>query len=422
MSTPYTKKSGSKVEFTLTIDEKMIPSQMKSVIQSFRSQVSAKGFRKGHAPDEVVISSVGQDRIYNEAMQRAVNSEYQAFVRNNELRPVSAPHIEMKEKEGKMPLKLSVSVEVYPELKIGDYKKIKMEKPKVEIKKEEIDTVIENILKERGVFSVVDGKAEKGHMVAVDFEGKDSDGNVIPSTAAKDVVFEIGSGQFLEDLEKAFIGMKAGESKKAVSVAFPKNYHAKDMAGKKIPFDIKLIEVRSFTIDLLTESVIESVVGEKKSVETFRADIEKIVRNRKIQDEEKKCIDAYTKKLAGVVKADLPESWIEDDIRMKIQNIKNSPQYKQNPEGFWKAMNKTEDDLKKEFRKPAEESLCVFLGLSRIVEMEKIELDKDELAKANALVEERLAQSKGGHVDRDTEFARVSFHLRIDKYLKGLTL
>ncbi len=416
MSTPYTKKPGSKVEFSLTIEEKAIQSEMKPVLEHFRKDVSVKGFRKGHTPDDMVIASVGQDRIYYESLHRAVNKQYQEFISQNKLKPVSEPHIHMDEKKATPPFSLKVTVEVYPEVKVGDYTKITMKKPSVSIVQDEIDMVIRNILKERGVLQPVSGKAEKGHIVTVDFEGKDEKGNVLPATAAKDVVFEIGSGQFLEDLENAFVGMKAGEEKKGVKVSFPKDYHAQDMAGKKIPFDIRLIEVRTCDVSALTEDIIQEIVGEKKPVSEFRSDIEKVITERQLQEEQKKCIDEYTKKLVPLVKTDLPESWIEDDVNAKINNIKQSPHFQKNPDQFWKSMKKTEEDLRKEFRTPAKESLLVFLALSHIVEKEGIELDKDEMAHAQS-----LAQKQDGK-DGASQLPRFVFHLKIDKYLKGLTL
>lgn len=419
MSTPYTKKSGSVVEFELTLTDDHIKKQSKNVLEEFRKDVQVQGFRKGAAPDEMVVAQVGQERVYYESLNRAMNKEYQKFVADNNLKPVSEPKIEVKnEKKGEMPLHLNVSVEVYPDIEIGDYKKIKMDTPEIKVESKEIDTVIQQIMQDMGVFKTLDRKAEKNDFVVVDFEGKDEKGTVIPSTSAKEVVFQIGSGQFLPDLEKAFEGMKAGETKKAVKVSFPKDYHAQDMAGKKIPFDIALTEVREISAHNLDEETIQKIVGEKKDIQTFREDVEKIVRNKKEQEEQKKSVDAYNKKLVKLVKADIPASWIEDDVNMKIQNIKNSPQFQQNPESFWKAIKKTEEDLRKEFKTPAEEALKVFLALSKIVEDEQIELDKDDMQRAHQMAK---GQSKGDNVD-PMALSKAVLNLKIDKYFRGLTL
>lgn len=418
MSKDYTRQSGSKVSFTLTIEEEQVKKEQKAVLENFRSQVAVKGFRKGHAPDEMVLQQIGPQRLSFESLNRAVDKAYREFIQTHSLRPVSQPKIDMKDPT-KKPLQIECEVEVYPEVKIGDYKKIKMSPLKIDVKKEEITEVLTQIMTDMSLFKVVDRKAEKGDGLLVDFEGHNEKGEVLPSTDAKEVVLNLGSGQFLPDLEKGFEGMKKGEEKE-VSVSFPKDYHAADMAGKKVPFRIKLHEVREVKPENLNSEEIEKIMGQKGSLTDLEKKVKEMIEKRKENEERKKLIGEYNKKLAKVVDVDLPLSWVEGDIEMRLREIKESPQFKNNPEMFWKAIKKTEEDLKKEFRAPAEENLKVFLALSHIVEEEKIELDKDELGTIGRVVEDRIREHPS--LDPGEEASKTVLNMKIDKYFRGLTL
>lgn len=419
MTQNYKTKPGSKVEFMLTVTDEQVGKHQKEVINMFRSQVGTKGFRKGHAPDDVVVAQVGAQRISFESLNRAIDTEYKKFIDENNLRPISQPKVDMKD-PNKKPLEITCEVEVYPEVSVGDYKKIKMDTIVVDVQEDEVDKVIREIMNDMGLAKEVERAAKDGDRLVVSFEGTDEKGNVLPQTAAKEIEVNVGGKQFLEDLEKAFVGMKAGEEKKAVMVKFPKDYHAKDMAGKKISFDVTVHEVKELNPENLSEDQIHKMIGGKMSLEEMKGKVQEMIRGRKEEEERRNVIDNYNKKLAKIVKTELPQSWIEDDIDMRIRHLKNSPQFKQAPDDFWKAIGKTEDAVKKEFRKPAEENLKIFLGLSHIIDNENIELDKDEVENAKKSVE--MKKKQNSNMDEQMELSKALHNLKIDKFFRGLTL
>ncbi len=421
MATPFKKKSGSKVEFTLDIPESALRKEKKKLIDHYRTHVKAKGFRKGHAPDEVVIAHINPQKLSYEALNEAINTEYRGFINEHQLQPVSAPHIEFPHPD-KKPIKILCTVEVFPEVSVGSYQKIKSGKVQVKVTDEEIQAVIKNIMADKGVFKIVDRKSQKDDFLQVNFVGKDEKGSEIPQTKGEKVNFILGSGQFLEDLEKAFESMKPKEEKKNIKVKFPKNYPAADLQGKTIRFDIMLHEVRELIPEDLKPKDIEQITGQKKSISELKEDIQTILEQRKQEEEKKKIIDDYSEKLAKIVKTDLPESWITKEVNMRLEEIHNSPQYKNNPEEFWKMVGKTEEKTKKEFKESAEKNLKVFLGLSHIIKQEKIELNKDEEKKAQSILERKQAQNKNSNFDRESEYQRIALNLKIDKYFDTLTL
>ena len=407
----YKAISGSRVEFQLEISEEAIKKSHKMALDSFRKNIAVKGFRKGHAPDEVVMQSIGLERISYEAMNRAIDMEYRNFLTQNNISPVSQPQVDVKDWE-KKPLQVKCVVEVYPTVKLGDFKSIKTAPIKVEVKAEELDEVIATIMSDAQLGTKVDRAAKKGDIVVIDFLGRAKDGSVLPRTDGKEQRVRLGMGHFLEDLEKGIIGMKAGEEKKDIKVKFPKDYHASDIAGKTVPFEVKLHAVEEIKIQDFDESMIEKVTGQKKTLKQFREDLKNMIEANKTQAEKKKQIETYQEKLVKMTKCELPESWIEGEIRARLDRIKQSPQFQHDPEAFWKQMGKKEEDLKKEFRTSAEESLKSYLALVEAVKQSDVTLTPEEQKEA-----EHEASHAPEHVSKEQALEKTLLSRKIDKFL-----
>jgi trigger factor len=421
MSSNFKKISGSRVSFSLKIEQNDLEHAQKNVLNDARKEVAIKGFRKGQAPDDILIKHVGTERIAFDAFNKAVDKKYQSFISENNLQPVSAPKTDFSDMK-KMPVKIQLEVEIFPEVILGNYKKIKMAPLSVNAEEKEIDEAITHFMKEMKLGKKVDRKAKNGDLLEVDFLGKNEKGEVIPNTKGEKVSFVLGSGQFLPDLEKAYQGMKSGE-KKVAKVLFPKNYPAKEMAGKKVPFDIVLHDVQELSASNLNESTIQKITGKKKSVQNFRKDIAQMVERQKRDQEKQKKVEEYNKKLLKTVTCELPQSWIEKEVNVRMNEVRNHPQFKHDPENFWKQLGKKEADFKKDISLRAEKDLQIFLTLSEIIKQENIELDKDELKKAQLLAHNRVSKNgDSGGVDMEEELQKTILHMRIDKYMEGLML
>ncbi len=408
------KISGSAVSFRFSVESEDIAKAKKKVLNKLRDEIRINGFRQGSAPDEMIIEDIGAERITFEAMNRAVEEKYISFLNENKVRPVNTPHLKVAD-EAKIPLEVSGEVEVFPEVEIGNYQKIKLSPVKKEVTEKEVTELMESIMREMGLSKVVDRTAKKGDTININFEGKDDKGNPVEHTSGENIPFVAGSGHFLEDLEKACIGMKAGEEKKKVKVSFPKTYHSSEIAGKSLYFDIKVNSVAEVLAEHLDTEGLERITGQKKTKEVFREEVHGIVKRNKEAQGKKKQIEEYQERLLKLVRADLPVSWITREADMRMEEIKHSPRFKHDPENFWKVLGKKEEDLQKGFCKEAEKNLLVFLALSEIVRKEALELDKDELKQA-----EIRARQRGG--DYEQEFQNAVLHLKIDKYLEGVTL
>lgn len=409
----------SKIGFTLSIEKAALDKTQTAILKRYKNEVSIKGFRKGHAPEAAVLASIGAERLAYDSLNQAIDKAYAEFLSKEKIQVISQPEVDIKD-PNKTPLEVKVEVEVFPEVKVGDYKKIKTKATKAKVEDKEVEDALQTVCAQMEVAKEVKRAAKDGDLVEVDFAGKDEKGEVIPNTNGEKTKFRMGMGHFLPDLEAAFKGMKAGEEKIAVKVEFPETYHSADFAGKIIPFDIKLHTVNEIDPTALTEEQIEQITGKKQDLKAVKEQIKTTILANKQKEAEKQDMDTYTKALAKLVKADLPQSWLDREVSSRLQRMQQSPQFQEDPAGFWQAMGKTEEAFKKELATEGERDLCIFLGLSEIVKTENIELDKDEMGEAHHMAHKHLQDDSDHASDaHHAEMEKAVLNLKIDKFLRS---
>ena len=420
--TKIEKVSGSKVKFLIEVQPADLAKNKKKVLAKWRANVDAKGFRKGNAPDAEVIKQVGDEKIAFETLNFAVTEQYQKFVMENKLQPLSPPDLAIKDAGAdQKPALIEITVEVFPEISIDGYQNIKVKKPEsVKVCDAEVEETIQTLLAQMGKGKNVSRAAKKGDLLRVDFEAKDKKtGHIIPKTNAKNTKFRVGMGHFLPDLESAFVGMKAGESKKAVPVAFPKDYPSTELAGQKVGFDLVLHEVSEISVDILDEKTIEETFGKKMTKDELIKMLGQNIQARKQQSANQVSIRDYEKALAAKIKVDLPASWIGREVENALANLSQKPEFKADPAAFWAQIGKTEDEFKAEQAKIADQNLKIFLALAEVVKLEKIELDDAEKSKAHELAHHHLPASAGHEgAAHESEVAKATLNLKIEKFLQ----
>ena len=409
----------SKIAFTLTIEKAALDKAQASLVKRYKNEVSIKGFRKGHAPDSAVLAAVGPQKLAYDALNQAVDKAYIDFLQTEQVQVIAQPEVDIKD-PNKTPLEVNIEVEVFPEVKVGDFKKIKVKTEKIKVEDKEVDEAIKTICAQMGVAKEVKRAAKDGDLVEVDFAGFDDKGEIIPNTNREKTKFRLGMGQFLPDLEAGFKDMKAGDTKEGVKVKFPKDYHSADFAGKTIPFNIKVHSVNEIDPSALTEDQIEQITGKKQDLKALKTQIKETIDANKNKEVEKKAMNEYTLKLAKVVKVELPQSWIDREVSTRIERIKQNPQFIRDPAAFWQQMGKTEKEFHKTLAEDGERDLKIFLALSEIVKTENIELDKDEMDEAHHLAHQHLQQSGSEQPEaHQAEIEKVILNLKIDKFLRA---
>jgi trigger factor len=259
---------------TLTLAAADINSEVENRLKKLARTVKADGFRPGKVPMSVVAQRYGYSVQY-EVMNDKLGQAFQNAANEAQLRVAGMPRIAQKDEAAEGEMAFDATFEVYPEVKIGDLAAAEVERVSSDVTEEAIDKTVEILRKQRRTFAqraAADAAAD-GDRVSIDFEGK-IDGEPFAGGKADGFQFILGEGQMLEAFEKAVRGMKAGESK-TFPLAFPEDYHGKDVAGKEADFLVTLKKIEAQHLPEVNEAFAKSLGIKDATVEALRADIKK---------------------------------------------------------------------------------------------------------------------------------------------------
>ena len=383
MNATVKKLPKSQVEITVTVPYADYMKGEKSALDEISKELKVDGFRPGSIPENIIREKVDEETIRGVTMEKVIPMSYGKAVQENEVQVIAQPKIDVKqkvEKEGDDFVYVAV-VSVMPEIKLGDYKKIKVKRTEVKVTKKEVDETIDMLLSRFAEWKDVDRAAKDGDRVEVDFEGFDEKGEVIPNTASKNHPIILGSKTMVPGFEEAITGMKIGDEKEA-DITFPKDYHAKNMQGQKVKFKFKLGRLEEKQDQELDEAMIEKITGQKSSVDDFKKRVEDDLKAEMTQRSQADTDNKVVAEIIKITKAELPESLIEDEINiMKDERKQQVSQQGLNWEQYLQHIKKTDEDFAKDHRKGAEERLLARLGVNQIIREEKIEASDEDVDK-----------------------------------------
>jgi trigger factor len=261
-------------KMTLTLPVGTIESEVQSRLKKLARTVKMDGFRPGKVPMNVVTQRYGYS-VHYEVMNDKVGEAFATAANEAKLRVAGQPQITEKEASPEGAMAFDAVFEVYPEVKIADLASAEVQKISAEVTDAAIDKTLDILRKQRRTFAqrAQDAAAEVGDRVAVDFEGK-IDGEAFSGGKAENFQFILGDGQMLKEFEEATRGMKAGESK-TFQLAFPADYHGKDVAGKTADFMVTLHKVEAAHLPEVNEALAKSLGIADATVEGLRADVKK---------------------------------------------------------------------------------------------------------------------------------------------------
>lgn len=309
-------------KMTLTLPVNAIQSEVDQRLKKLARTVKMDGFRPGKVPLSVVAQRYGYSVQY-EVMNDKVGEAFAAAANEAKLRVAGQPKIEQKDGAPEGELAFDATFEVYPDVKIGDLADAEVEKVSTEVTDEAIDRTLDILRKQRRTFAqkAAGSTVEAGDRVTVDFEGK-IDGEVFSGGKADDFQFMVGEGQMLKEFDDSVRGMKVGESK-TFPLAFPEDYHGKDVAGKTADFMVTVKKVESANLPEVNEAFAKSLGIAEGTVEALRADIrknlEREVKFRLLARNKQAAMDA----LVAKSELDLPKSIVQNEIDRLIESQRN---------------------------------------------------------------------------------------------------
>ena len=393
MKTKLKNISDVKVELTISLGTEELKAAEQVALTKLAKEVKIEGFRKGKAPLELVAAQVDQTILGQETLENALSKAVAEAFLKEDIKAIDRPEVDVKKFIPGTELEFTATTEIMPKVELGDYKNLKVKKDTVEVSKEEVSETIDRILKNFAEKKKVDRKSKDGDEVIIDFLGK-KDGAAFDGGKAEKFPLELGSKSFIPGFEEGLIGKKAGDEI-SLDLEFPKDYHAKDLAGAKVVFEVKIHEVRENALPEINEEFL-SKLGEFKTKEEFEKQIEEDLKIQKQAESDEKFKDKLVKKLAEVSKVPVPEILLEDQKQSIELDMQQNLMYSGlSLEDYLERMGKTREEwLEKDVKEAAEMRVKSGLALAELSKVEKVESSLEELDARITQLKEQYGNSK----------------------------
>ena len=391
-------KNELKLEFT--VEAKIFDEGIKKVFNKNAKYFNIPGFRKGKAPMNIVEKFYGDEIFYEDAFNEVVPEVYENAIKEEKLEVVSKPDIQVTQIGKGKDLIFTAIVQTKPEVSLGKYKGIELEKNEYTVTEDSIKHELDQMAERNArMVTVTDRPAKKGDTVVIDFEGT-VDGVAFEGGKAENHELELGSGSFIPGFEDQVIGMKP-EDKKDVKVKFPEDYFSKDLAGKDAVFAVTVHEIKNKELPKLDDEFAKDV-SEFDSLKELKADIKAKQEKDNELRVKSELEEAAVKKATDLAKVDIPSGMVELELDNMVEDMNRRLSYQGVTfEQYLKMIGKTMADFKKENEESAKASVKMRLVLEAIYKDAKLEItDKEvdekvkELANAYGRKEEELKSNE----------------------------
>jgi trigger factor len=393
MKTKLKNISDVKVELTISLGAEELKAAEQVALTKLAKEVKIEGFRKGKAPLEMVAAQVDPNLLNQETLENALSKSVAEAFLKEKVQAINRPEVDVKKFIPGTELEFTATTEIMPKVELGDYKKLDVKKEAVKVSKKEVEETIDRILKNFAEKKKVEREAKNGDEVIIDFLGK-KDGVAFDGGKAEKFPLELGSKSFIPGFEEGLVGKKAGDEL-SLNLEFPKDYHAKDLAGAKVVFEVKIHEVRENVEPEINEEFL-SKLGNFKTKEEFEKQIEEDLKTQKQAEVDEKFKDELVKKLAEVSKVPVPEILLEDQKRSIEMDMQQNLMYSGlSLEDYLERMGKTREEwLEKDVKEAAEMRVKSGLALAELSKVEKVKSDTKELDARIAQLKEQYGNSK----------------------------
>lgn len=377
--------SKTRAVVTVSLEASELEAAEQVALKKLSKTIKVDGFRKGRVPLNVVAKHVAADVLAEEVLENALSKGVADAFLSNGLQALERPEVEVKKFVPGSELEFTAEADVLPPVELGDYKKLKATKTKVVVEKKDIDDVIERIRKGYATKEETDAAAEMGDETVIDFIGK-RDGTPFDGGTGGDYPLTLGSGSFIPGFEEAIVGHKAGETFD-VPLKFPKEYHAKDLAGKDVVFEATIKKVNKVVLPELNDEL-AAKAGPYTEMKQLEDDIKAEITAQKEREATDALKDELVKQLIEKSEVIAPKVLVDDQVRSIEQDMMQNLMYQgMTLDQYFESKGFKDRDewVAKEANEAAELRVKAGLVLAELSKAEKIEASADELAeKINA--------------------------------------
>ncbi len=369
-------KNELKLEFT--VDSKVFEEGMKTVYKKNVKYFSIPGFRKGKVPMNMVEKYYGAQIFYEDAFNEIVPEIYDNAIKEEKIEAVSRPEIDITQMEKGKDLMFTALVQTKPEVKLGKYKGIALEKNKYEVTDKEVEEEVNRMADKNSRMVTVKNRAAKlEDTVVIDFCGF-VDGKEFEGGKAENHELKLGSNTFIPGFEDQVVGMKA-EEEKDINVKFPEEYFSKDLAGKDAVFKVKVHEIKEKELPKLDDEFAKDV-SEFDTLKELKADLKKKKEEANEARSKSELQEAAVKAVSEDSEVDIPSGMIEMEVDNMAQDMDNRLAYQGiKLEQYLQMIGKTMAEYKKESEEPAKETIKMRLVIEAVSRDAKIEAEEKEI-------------------------------------------
>lgn len=418
MKAELVKKEGNKVTLKITVDNNKFEEAVNKAYNKTKGKYNIPGFRKGKAPKVVIETQYGKGVFYNDAIDMLFPEVYPEAIKELNIDPIDRPDLDIEEISKDNGLVMVVNVEVKPEFELGAYKGIEISKVDNTVSEEDVEARLNEMVNRNARLTSVEGKAlENGDTAVIDFEGFEN-GVAFEGGKGENYNLVIGSNTFIPGFEDQLVGKKAGEEVE-VNVTFPETYHAENLAGKPVVFNVKVNDVKVKEVPALDDEFAKDTT-EFETLAELRADVK-----TKLEEQAKNAADAemrnaLVEKVSANTEVEVPEAMVQHQIDNMLMELNYQLQYQGlNLQQLLEMTGRGLEELREERRADAERLVKSSLILEAIAEKENVEandVDVDaELEKMAAMYNMEVEKIKSSL--RETDIEDIKGQIKIRKTL-----
>ncbi len=403
MSAKWEKQEGNQGVLTIEVEAAKVNEGLDAAFKKVVKQVNVPGFRKGKMPRGMFEKRFGVESLYQDALDFILPEAYAKAIEETGIDPIDRPEIDVEQMEKGKELVFTAKVQVKPEVKLGEYKGLEVEKVETEVTAEDVEAELTSLQEKQAELAVKEeGKAEEGNTVTMDFEGF-VDGEAFEGGQAENYSLELGSGQFIPGFEEQLVGVTTGEEKE-VEVSFPEEYHAAELAGKPATFKVKVHEIKAKELPALDDEFAKDADEEVETLAELKEKIENRLQESKKNEAETAVRETLVNKASDNAEVEIPEVMVKAEVDRMMQEFEQRLQMQgMNLDLYFQFSGQTEEDLRGQMTEDAGKRVRTNLTLEAIAAAENLEVtDAEAEEEVNKMAEQynmsadNIKQALGG--------------------------
>ncbi len=372
------KKDNGLYTANISIEHEEWENALNNAYEKNKGRFNIPGFRKGHAPRNIIEKTYGKGAFVNDAIDEIYYSAYTKILKEHEeIKPIDAPKLNIKNFDEEKGVELELDIQCVPDFELANYKGQTFTKQKVEVKDEDIEKEIKNALLRSSRLVESNKPVKNDDFVNLDFDGY-IDGKQFDGGKAENYQLKIGSHTFIDNFEEQLIGLNIGD-KKDVVVTFPDDYHEKSLAGKPATFKVEIKNIRERIMPELNEEFVSNST-EFETVDAYKASIKDKLTKEAENRAEIELDNDMLDKLIDDTSFTAPESMIEDEFNRQINGMTNQLSYQGlKISDYAKYIGKSEDEFKQDIRNNSARNVKARLVLEKLIRTEKLDIKQEDI-------------------------------------------